>query len=50
MADIVDEMLDGVRHRREISITRSATKPTSDCALESFFEIELSKDVNLSQV
>jgi hypothetical protein len=47
MADIVDETLDNVWFRKGISITRSATQPTSKSFLESFFEIELSKDVNL---
>lgn len=41
MADIVDEMLDDVQLRKRISITCSATKPTSDSAPEGFFEIEL---------
>ena len=50
MADIVHEMLDDVWLRKGNTITRSATKPTSDSALESLFEIELSKDVNLCQV
>ncbi len=50
MADIVDEMLDNIWLRKEFSITRSATQPTSEGALESLFEIELSKDVNLCSV
>jgi hypothetical protein len=50
MADIVDEMLDNVGFRKRVSITRSATQPTSESALEGFFEIELSKNVNLCWV
>ena len=50
MADIVDEMLDKEWLRKGVSLTRSTTKPTSESAFESLFEIELCKHVNPFQV
>jgi predicted TIM-barrel enzyme len=49
MADIVDKMLDDVWLRKGVNVTCSTAKSASESTLESFLEIELSKDVNLYQ-